>query len=475
MRNPEYYMKRLHALLVLSFLATLFFRCGQPLPPMGGAKDTIPPFLVKASPADSAIRVRPGKIILEFSEYIQMQNGAQQMIVVSPVPEIQPIIEARLKEVTIKLKDTLKPNTTYSINFGNVIQDINESNPAKNFTYVFSTGPAIDTGKLSGRIVLAETGLPDSTIMAILQPELSDTAVRTKKPMYSARLNKEGFFNFRFLAPGRYNVFALKDMDGSLKYDQPSEIFGFLDSSILISSSTEPVRINAFQAVPEKPRTTTSSTGSKTAGNKDDKRLRYATNTEMGSLDYLGDLKLSFDRKPVKFDSSKIYLASDTGIRLPTTIALDSNILTIKHNWIPGTKYKLFVEKGMAEDSLGYSVLRNDTLKITTKRKEDYGSLSIRFQELDTALHPVLLFYANEKLKFSRAVNAARLDIPQLLPGEYELRVLFDRNGNGTWDTGNYDKKLQPEIIKTRKQKLNIRANWDNEVDINIKQVRNQD
>jgi hypothetical protein len=67
-----------------------------------------------------------------------------------------------------------------------VIQDINESNPIKNFTYVFTTGSVIDTGKLSGRIVLAETGLADSTIFAILQPEISDTAVRTKRPMYSA-------------------------------------------------------------------------------------------------------------------------------------------------------------------------------------------------------------------------------------------------------------------------------------------------
>jgi uncharacterized protein (DUF2141 family) len=467
-------MHRIFHLLIAIFLVAISSHCGQPLPPMGGAKDTLPPLLAKANPADSARNVKTNRIVLEFSEYIQMQSGAQQNIVVSPVPEVQPIVEARLKNVTIKLKDSLKPNTTYSINFGDAIQDINESNPIRNFTYVFSTGSTIDSGKLSGRIVLAETGLADSTITAVLQPELSDTAVRTKRPMYLARLNKDGFFSFRFIAPGTYNVFALKDMDGSLKYDQPTEIFGFLDSAIRITSETEPVKINAFQAEREKPRSTGSSTA-RPAGNKDDRRLRYATNTEMGSLDYLGDLTLTFDRKPIKFDSAKIYLASDTGNRLPAAITLDSNLLTIKHQWIPGTKYKVFVEKGMAEDTLGYSVLRNDTLKITTKRKEDYGSLSIRFQELDTSLRPVLLFYTNDKLKFTKPINVSRLEIPLMPPGEYELRILFDRNGNGVWDTGNYDKKLQPEIIKTRKQKLNIRANWENEVDINVKQVRNQD
>jgi uncharacterized protein (DUF2141 family) len=467
-------MYRIIFSLMILLLSAVFFRCGQPLPPMGGAKDTIPPMLTKANPADSAKNVTTNRIVLEFSEYIQMQSGAQQQIMVSPVPEVQPLIEARLKNVTIKLKDSLKPNTTYSINFGNVIQDINENNPIKNFTYVFTTGSVIDTGKLSGRIVLAETGLADSTILAVLQPEMSDTAVRTKRPMYTARLNKEGFFNFRFIAPGTYNVFALKDLDGGLKYDQVTELFGFLDSSITITSDTEPVKLNAFQEEKEKPRTTGSTTA-KPAGNKDDRRLRYATNTEMGSLDYLGDLRLSFDRKPSKFDSTKIYLATDTGVMLPSVISLDSNILTISHKWIPGTKYKVFVEKGLAEDTLGYSVLRNDTLKITTKRTEDYGSLSIRFPELDTSAHPVLLFYTNEKLKFSKAVTFPRLDIPLMLPGEYDLKILFDRNTNGVWDTGNYGKRLQPEIIKTRKQKLNIRANWDNEVDINIRQVQNQD
>ncbi|HLO81507.1 MAG TPA: Ig-like domain-containing protein [Chitinophagaceae bacterium] len=442
---------------------------------MGGAKDTIPPMLAKATPTDSATNVKTNRIVLEFSEYIQMQSGAQQQIIVSPVPEVQPLIEARLKNVTIKLKDSLKPNTTYSINFGDVIQDINESNPIKNFTYVFTTGSVIDTGKLSGRIVLAETGLADSTIFAILQPEISDTAVRTKKPMYSARLNKEGFFNFRFIAPGTYNVFALKDLDGSLKYDQVTELFGFLDTPVHITSATPPVKINAFQEEKEKPRAVSTTTTGKPAANKDDRRLRYSTNTEMGSLDYLGDLKLSFDKKPVKFDSTKIYLATDSGIKLPSVLSLDSNVLTISHKWTPATKYRLYVEKGLAEDTLGNSVLRSDTLKITTKRAEDYGSLSIRFQELDTSAHPVLLFYANDKLKFSKAITFNRLDIAQMLPGEYELRVLFDRNSNGIWDTGNYGKRLQPEIIKTRKQKLNIRPNWDNEVDINIRQVQNQD
>jgi len=458
-------------------LATLWQRCGQPLPPLGGPRDSLPPVVIRAVPVDSGRNVDVNRIVIEFDEYIQVQN-LQQQLVVSPIPLIQPQVEGRLKLLTIRLKDSLLPNTTYSFNFGNAVQDINESNPLSNFTYVFSTGPVIDTGKLSGRILIAETGKPDSTIIAILQPEVSDTAVRTKRPKYLARPNKEGFFSFRFVAPGTYNVFALRDADGGLKYDQEYEMFGFLDQPVTITADTDPVRLNAFSEQPEKPRpvsrTTTATTPARAGGKRDDRRLRYALNLDAGTLDFTDTLKLSFTSLPTSFDSSRIYLASDTGIRLPARIYLDSNVVRIIHSWQPATKYKVFIEEGLATDAAGLTVIRNDTLRITTKKEEDYGSLTIRFQELDTTAHPILLFYSGETLKRSVPVNANRLDLRLILPGEYELRILFDSNNNGKWDTGNYDQRLQPELIKPRQQKLNIRANWDNEVDVNIREVQNQ-
>jgi uncharacterized protein (DUF2141 family) len=387
-------------------------------------------------------------------------------------------VEGKLKVLTIRLKDTLLPNTTYSFNFGNAVQDINESNPLTNFTYVFSTGSTVDTGKLSGRILIAETGKADSTIVAILQPEVSDTAVRTKRPKYLARPNKEGYFSFRYLAPGTYNVFGLRDADGQLKYDQEWEMFAFLDQPVTISSSTEPVRLYAFSEVPEKPRPvakqSTPASSGRPGGNRDDRRLRYSANLEGGSLDFTDTLRLSFASRPVKFDTSKIYLASDTGTRLPARIYLDSNVAKIIHPWQAATKYKVFIQEGLAQDTTGLSVIKNDTLRITTKKEEDYGKLAIRFQELDTSAHPILLFYSGETLKRSVPIRASRLNINLMLPGEYELRILFDTNNNGKWDTGNYDKRLQPELIIPRQQKLNIRPNWDNEVDVNIREVQNQ-
>lgn len=439
------------------------------MPPLGGLKDTLPPLPVRAIPGDSAKNTKPERILLEFNEYIQLQN-VQQQLVVSPVPKIQPIIEAKLKTLTIKIKDTLQDNTTYSYHFGSAIQDINESNPLKGFSYAFSTGPNLDTASLSGMILMAENGKPDSTIVAILQPDLSDTAVLTRKARYFTRLNGKGYFRFQFIAPGTYNVFALKDADGSLSYNQDNELFGFLSQPITLGQKTEPVLLYAFLAA-EQPKRTFTSTPAKTKN--DDKRLRYAV-TDAGNLDIDNDLEMKFDRKPTRFDTSKIYLAPDSGQRIPARISLDSNTVRISHTWEPGKKYKLFIEKGLAQDTLGNSVLRNDTIKISTRKLEDYGSLTLRIMDLDTAQHPVLLFYSGETLKRTAPLTANRMTFKRIIPGEYQLKILFDRNNNGKWDTGDYSKKLQPEIVKPREQSLNIRANWDNEVDINIKALQNQ-
>jgi uncharacterized protein (DUF2141 family) len=454
--------------------AVFFNNCGQPMPPTGGSRDTIPPVLVRSVPVDSGLNVKTKKITLEFNEYVQLQN-TQQQLVISPVPKQMPLVEFKLKTVTIKLKDSLEPNTTYTINFGESLQDVDEGNPMKNFTFIFSTGNVVDSGRLSGRVLLAENGKADSTLIVILYRDLSDSAVRKNKPRYFARLNKEGFFSFRYLADGKYNVFALLDADGGMRYDQPGEMIGFFDQPIDISTSTEPIKIYAFAELEETPLKLVNTAASKPAGAKDDKRFRYASNLENGSLDILGDLQLKFDRKPSSYDTSKISLVNEKHERVSLyTIAFDSNILTITNKWIPDTKYSLLIEKGFAEDSLGNKILRNDTLHIETKKESDYGSLSLRILDLDTSIQPVLLIYKGDILKMSVPLKSNRLIFSRILPGEYDIRILFDRNRNGKWDTGDLLKRLQPELVKPRKEKLNIRANWDNEVEINLEEVENQ-
>ncbi|MGZ8552526.1 MAG: Ig-like domain-containing protein, partial [Chitinophagaceae bacterium] len=156
---------------LLFFLFILFFLiqqivvlpgCATIIPPEGGPKDTLPPVLRRANPLDSSRDFTSKTITLSFDEYVDADNY-QQDLIVSPVPANMPTVTRKLNTVTIKLRDTIEANTTYSFNFGNTIKDVNEGNIIKDFTYTFSSGPYFDSLRFSGNVVLAETGEIDST------------------------------------------------------------------------------------------------------------------------------------------------------------------------------------------------------------------------------------------------------------------------------------------------------------------------
>ncbi len=175
------------SLWVWVILATCMIRCGQPIPPTGGPKDSLPPLLVAAQPADSTVNFKGNRIVLQFNEYISLENPFEKLSF-SPVPNIAPVAEGRLKTVTIKFKDTLEPNTTYSIDFGDAIQDINEKNTLRDYRYVFSTGPKIDSGLIRGKVFIAENGKTDSTLIVVLHRSKDDSAVAKERPRYATRV-----------------------------------------------------------------------------------------------------------------------------------------------------------------------------------------------------------------------------------------------------------------------------------------------
>ena len=192
----------------LSIIAIIGPGCAQIGAPTGGPKDTIPPRLVNASPKLNNTNFSGNKITLTFNEYVDLKD-LQNNILVSPLPKINPTIDYKLKTVTVKLKDSLLPNTTYVINFGNAIVDNNEGNPLRNFTYVFSTGNSIDSLQQSGKVIIAQTGKTDSTLIAMLYRNADDSAVQKRRPDYVAKLRGNGSFNFTNLPAGRYNIYAL--------------------------------------------------------------------------------------------------------------------------------------------------------------------------------------------------------------------------------------------------------------------------
>ena len=128
--------------------------------------------------------------------------------------------------------------------------------------------------------------------------------------------------------------------------------------------------------------------------------------------------------------------------------------------------YRLIMEPAAVADSLGNSLSRTDTIRFSTKRESEYGNLVLRFSNLDLGKMPVLQFVQGDEIKESYPLTATTWSKKLFKPGEYEVRILFDRNNNGKWDPGNYAKKLQPEKVMALPQRLSIRANWDNERDI---------
>ncbi len=207
---------------------------------------------------------------------------------------------------------------------------------------------------------------------------------------------------------------------------------------------------------------------------KDDKRLRYTLNLEGNKVDILGELVFSFDNKLAAYDSTKL-IFTDEQFRPLTNYSLTQDStrrkLVLKHAWTELRKYNLIIQRSFATDTAGNFVSPTDTVAFEAKGPEDYGSLSIRLRNLDTAANPVLLFYRDEKPELSIPLRTDRYNIRLFRPGEYEVRVLYDRNGNGRWDTGNFWEKKQPERVVARKQRLTIRQNWDNELEIDMAEL----
>lgn len=207
-------------------ISVLVASCARMGSPDGGWYDEVPPRVVGASPNERSTNVTSQKIEIRFSEYIKVDNPTENIIFCPPQLEM-PEIKATGKAVKIELKDTLKPNTTYTIDFSNAISDNNEGNPMGNYTYVFSTGKQIDTLEVSGYVLEAETLEPVKGSLVGLYDNLEDTAFTTQPMLRVGRTDGDGKFRIRGIAPGRYRIFSLMDSDGDYKLSQRGEMLGY--------------------------------------------------------------------------------------------------------------------------------------------------------------------------------------------------------------------------------------------------------
>lgn len=216
--------------------------CARMGNPDGGWYDDTPPRVVDASPADGAVNTKEHKVIINFNEYIKIEDP-QNKVIISPPQIEQADIRAAGRRIIVDLKDTLKENTTYTIDFSDAISDNNEGNPMGNYTFSFSTGDHIDTLEVSGYCLNAENLEPIKGMLVGLYPTdsifVADTIntqhFHTAPMMRVSRTNGSGQFNIKGVAAGRYCVYALQDADGDFVYGQKSETIGYLNDSIIPS------------------------------------------------------------------------------------------------------------------------------------------------------------------------------------------------------------------------------------------------
>jgi uncharacterized protein (DUF2141 family) len=222
-------------------------------PPSGGEKDVTPPQILeeKTTPRNRSVNFNSKTIVLVFDEYVKLNNPNEQ-IIISPAMEEKPDYVLKGKKLFIELNSELKPNTTYTINFGNCISDITENNPAAGMTYVFSTGTFIDSLKLSGTVTNAFTNAPEKNVWVLLHKNLSDTSFQKNFPDYLAKTDANGNYSLQNLSAGEYNIYALKDGNSDYKYSQPSEEIAFHNETIEVGEKNEAVNLRLFNELSEK-------------------------------------------------------------------------------------------------------------------------------------------------------------------------------------------------------------------------------
>lgn len=225
--------------VVMLFGALLLTKCASTMIPTGGPKDTLPPVIVYMEPDNFTTNVdtlRPPKIYVEFNEYVQIKDQ-QKELYTSPAMKKKPSVVRRGRGIVVTIKDTLRPNTTYAINFGSSIQDNNESNPLHSMRYVFSTGPEIDSMYMSG--YTADSYKADSVSKSFIyffiadsveQPTEWDSTMFKYKPHVIARAEKNGIFIAQNLKPVDYRIYAFEDTNGNMEYEPSVDQIGFLDS-----------------------------------------------------------------------------------------------------------------------------------------------------------------------------------------------------------------------------------------------------
>lgn len=570
--------------------AAVMYSCANIGNPSGGPIDKTPPIFMRSNPTPNAVNVKDRKIEIFFDEIVTLKDPSTK-IIVSPAQTEMPRMSALGRKVTVELVDSLLPNTTYTIDFSNSIQDNNEGNAIDNFAFAFSTGSVIDSMRVSGYVLDSRTLEPMQSVVVGLQSNLADSAFHKEKLQRVALTNDRGQFTIRNVSPGNYHIFALKDLDRDYKFGNPTEDIAFLDSIIVPSIGSREAAdtvyndLNEIDTIMRATRPAYFPNDILLSMFNEDRKSQYLANNlrvdstrisltfaaasdTLPSLSIVGrndvpdqwytlersqtndtltywirpphlvsadtlivattylrtdtasnlswgtdTLKFTFQRQkakkkkkneetdsleqirfmelhPLANGTQEVYaplllqtgtpierysreafhlqrkLQNDT-IFYPAeikSIALrDSTLsrrdLMLKVDWEPGAAYTLAVDSLAITDIYG---LQTKPLKVdfNVRKMEEYGNIVFNIPAVrDSAI--VELLDGTEKIVLRAPVKSHRAELLNLLPGKYYARLFIDRNGNGKYDTGNYDMHLQPEETVYYPGAINLKKNWD--------------
>ncbi len=354
--------------------ALLLAACASIGNPSGGPRDEDPPRPVRANPAKGTLGFSGNRITIDFNELVNVKDPTTK-VVVSPPSAMIPRVSSQGRRVSVEFRDTLLPNTTYTIDFGNAIEDNNEGNKLQGFTYTFSTGEEIDTMRISGMVLDALTLEPQQGILVGAYTDLGDSAFVSRRFERVAKTDDRGRFTIYGLKGVPYRVYALNDMDGDMKYANPEEDLAFLPISVTPTSERVEVTDTIFNLLTGAVDTTIQRM-----------RTRYLPN-DLLLRSYNSGRRQQFVAQYQRPDSARILLRFNTAAPAPPVIDIvgrseESSLMMPELNatndtityWLPpalAAVDTLRLSVGYARlDSLAHPVQVYDTLSLITPRRK---------------------------------------------------------------------------------------------------------
>jgi len=517
--NIKNMRNRLLNLLLFIVIVIVFANCANRGNPTGGEKDIIAPSITKSIPENYTTNFTGNEIKIYFDEYIKMKDISKQLIVSPPMstpPEITPL-GAASKYITIKIYDTLKPNTTYAFNFGNSIVDNNEENPFEYYRYVFSTGSYIDSLSVKGSIKDALKLETDNFVSVMLYERDStynDSTIYKHTPDFITNtLDSTTNFSIENVRAGTYMLRALKDGNGDNKFQQGPDKIAFYETPITVPNDSAFYELELFsETLDYKVSRPKLVAGEKIAFGFEgdykavdfevlstvpsDYEYRYIKDEKNDTLNYFYSPKLEVDSlifkvtnnktidtftvkikdnqkdslvvksKPsgnIKFnedfklyasipfkaiDKSKITIMQKDSTFVPFTTDYDSlsNTYNLKFEKTEENSYKIQALPNALVDFFNNT---NDTLNFNLRTKTSYSYYNAQVN-IKNGKYPLIVELTDKEGEVQVAkylTETQPLNFLFLDPKEYYLRVVFDANSNGVYDSGNYLKGLQPERV----------------------------